>query len=70
MAGLIDNPEYWRGRAEETRTLADSLKDKESKQIMLGIAKDYDRMAELAEQRVNLRKRKNKSKPRGPINSS
>jgi hypothetical protein len=49
MAGLVDNPEYWRARAEETRTLAESLNDKEARKIMLGIAKDYDRMADRAE---------------------
>jgi hypothetical protein len=24
VAGLADNPEYWRGKAEDARTLADS----------------------------------------------
>jgi hypothetical protein len=50
--GLLDNPKYWRGRAEEVRLVAESLEDTQSKQIMLGIARDYERMAELAEQRV------------------
>jgi hypothetical protein len=57
MVGLADNPEYWRARAEETRTLADSLNDKESKQIMLGIAKDYE-PTERAEERLKRRKKK------------
>lgn len=61
MAGLLSNPQYWRARAEETRTLADSLTDKESKQIMLGVAKDYDRLAQRAEERLN-RLKKNGSK--------
>ena len=52
MFGLLDNPKYWRGRAEEVRLVAESLEDTQSKQIMLGIARDYERMAELAEQRV------------------
>lgn len=51
MSELVDNVEYWRGRAEETRVIAESLKDTTAKQIMLGIAEDYDRMAELAERR-------------------
>ena len=52
MLGLLDNAKYWRSRAEEARLLAESLEDAQSKQIMLGIAGDYERMAELAEQRV------------------
>jgi hypothetical protein len=51
MLGLLDNAKYWRTRAEEARVIADSLEDTRSKQIMLGIAGDYERMAELAEQR-------------------
>jgi hypothetical protein len=58
MTGLIDNVEYWRGRAEETRTIAESMDDDEaSMNIMLGIAKDYDRMAERAEERLKHRKK-------------
>jgi hypothetical protein len=62
MSGLVDNVEYWRGRAEETRTIAESMEDEASKNIMLGIAKDYDRMAERAEQRLNRRKKSEESK--------
>jgi hypothetical protein len=57
MTGLIDNVEYWRGRAEETRTIAESMDDEASKNIMLGIAKEYDRMAERAEERLKHRKK-------------
>jgi len=49
---MFENANYWRSRAEEARLLADSLEDAQSKQIMLGIAGDYERIAELAEQRV------------------
>jgi hypothetical protein len=52
MLGLLDNAKYWRSRAEEARVVAGSLGDMQSKHIMLGIAGDYERMAELAEQRV------------------
>ena len=52
MLGLLDNAKYWRSRAEEARVVAESLEDAQSKQIMLGIARDYERIAELAEQRV------------------
>jgi len=50
---MLGHAKYWRSRAEEARLLAESLEDAQSKQIMLGIAGDYEHMAELAEQRVN-----------------
>jgi hypothetical protein len=49
---MLGQAKYWRSRAEEARVLAESLEDAQSKQILLGIAGDYERMAELAEQRV------------------
>jgi hypothetical protein len=52
MLELLDNAKYWRSRAEEARVLAESLEDTQSKQIMQCIVRDYERMAELAEQRV------------------
>jgi hypothetical protein len=41
-ASFIKNPAHWRQRAEE---------DPQSKDAMLRIAKDYERLAERAEQR-------------------
>jgi hypothetical protein len=52
MPGFLDNAKYWRNRAEEARVVAEASEDDRSKQIMLGIARDYERIAELAEQRV------------------
>ena len=45
MRFLRDNAEYWRSRAEETRTMADAVSDPEAKRILLGIADGYDWLA-------------------------
>jgi len=49
-ANKLDNPEFWRFRAEEARTIADNLKHGEPKAIMQRIAEDYERIARLFEQ--------------------
>ena len=56
--GLLDNPKYWRNRAEEARVVADSMQDQQSKELMLGIARDFERMAALAEERPKRSKKK------------
>jgi hypothetical protein len=43
------DPEHWRFRAEEARTVADQMSDEEARTIMRRIAIDYDRLAKLAE---------------------
>jgi hypothetical protein len=48
---FLDDPEHWRQRAEEIRTLADDMKDEVSKLMMLQIAEDYERLAKRAEER-------------------
>ena len=48
---LIDDPEFWRSRAEEVRTIAEEMKDRHGKAIMNRIADDYERLAQHAEQR-------------------
>jgi hypothetical protein len=58
MVGLADNAPYWRARAEETRTMAETLEDDACRDIMLGIAKDYERMAQRAEERLKAQNRK------------
>jgi hypothetical protein len=49
---FIHDPKHWRERAQEARIIAESMNDAESKQRMLGIAKDYERLAERAESRA------------------
>jgi hypothetical protein len=40
--------EYWKDRADEIRTIRDSMVGEEARRIMSGIAADYDRLCELA----------------------
>ena len=44
----INDPAHWRNRAEEARTLAEQMNDEVSKQMMLAIAADYEKLAERA----------------------
>jgi hypothetical protein len=53
-ASLINDPEHWRKRADEARSLANDMKDEISKQMMLQIADDYEHRAKRAEQRAKL----------------
>jgi hypothetical protein len=47
---LMDNPDFWRSRAEEVRAIVWEMKDRHSKAIMDRIADDYERFAQHAEQ--------------------
>ena len=55
----INDPKYWRDRAEETRTRAEQMHDPNSRRRMLRIAEDYEELAKRAERR--LKKSKNSS---------
>ena len=46
------DPEHWRFRAEQTRTVADQMTHEEARAIMGRIALDYDRLAKVAEEQL------------------
>jgi hypothetical protein len=50
-AGVIDDPKHWRARAGEARRRAAEMPNDMSKQMMLGVAANYDRLAERSELR-------------------
>jgi len=45
-SSFANDAKHWRARADEARKLADDMNDPQSKEMMLGIAKDYDSLAE------------------------
>src|SRR5262249_40249289 len=51
------DPEHWRFRAEETRTVADQMTHEGARAIMRRIALDYDRLAKLAAEQLADQKR-------------
>ena len=48
----FDDPKHWRQRVQQARALAEQMGDAASREMMLQIAKDYERLAEQAEQRA------------------
>ena len=49
---IDDDPEYWRKRAKETRTMAELTGDPEARRIMLNLAATYEAMAKAADARI------------------
>lgn len=47
----INDPDYWRGRADELRAVADDFKDLHAREQLFRCADDYDTMARRAEER-------------------
>jgi hypothetical protein len=52
LPNTTDDPEYWRSRAEEARAIAVQMKGVHTKAVMLGIAQDYEKLAQRAKQRA------------------
>jgi hypothetical protein len=50
-AVMLDDPGYWRGRADAARALSERLADLQSKRQMLEIARGYEYLAQRAEER-------------------
>jgi hypothetical protein len=49
---FIYDPAHWRTRADEARILAKELDDLESRDAMLRMAEDYERLAKWVEDRA------------------
>jgi hypothetical protein len=47
----INDPAYWRERAEEARRIAEQLADPVSREMMLDIARSYGNLAKITEER-------------------
>ena len=47
MVASLHEPRYWEFRSEEIRALAAEFSDRRAIEIMLRIAADYERLAEL-----------------------
>ena len=46
------DPNHWRFRAEQARTVADQMTHEEARTIIRRIANDYDRLAKLADEQL------------------
>jgi len=54
MASHLNDPTYWRERAEELRVIVERLTDTDSRAKILACARDYDVLAQRAEGRLKL----------------
>ena len=52
MLPILNNPKHWRERADEARAVADQLDDLDARSTMLGIADEYERLAQNAARRL------------------
>jgi len=48
----LDDPEYWRDRAEQVRALADQVSNQTARDAILRIVTDYELLADRAQARA------------------
>ena len=51
----LETAEYWHVRSQEARSRAEQMINPESKQLMSGLADDYERAAHIAEGMASIR---------------
>jgi hypothetical protein len=59
---LIQDPDFWRRRAEEARAIAEAMTAPAAKREMDGIAAAYERLADHAERTAGRRATRERSK--------
>jgi phenylacetate-coenzyme A ligase PaaK-like adenylate-forming protein len=52
---ISDDPEYWRERAEQARTMGEQTRNTHLKAVMLGIAQTHEKIAKWVEERADER---------------
>jgi hypothetical protein len=50
----LDDPEYWRDRAEQVRALTDEVSNQRARDAILRIVADYELLAIRAQEQANL----------------
>ena len=53
MRHSLNDPLYWQRRADETRAMADNLRNPEAKDAMIKIAESYEQLAQDAERHAS-----------------
>src|SRR5215472_11491497 len=66
----INDPKYWRERAEEARTVANEMTIPDAKRRTLRIADDYEELARRAERRLKQQQQQQQQHPKVPINDA
>jgi hypothetical protein len=56
IAQHLNDPQHWRQRAEEARVQAEQMNNEQTRQTMLRIADDYDKLAVRAAIRAGVAK--------------
>jgi hypothetical protein len=52
MRSLLNNPEHWSARVEETRAMAVGVSDPMARASLLRVAEEYDELVRRADQRL------------------